>query len=80
MSNFNCERTFTAHTNFVWCLQLINQNCLASGSDDKTIEIWNLKNFNCEQTFTGHTYSVLCLQLIYQNCLASGSDDKTIKI
>ena len=32
-------------------------NCMASGSDDKTIKVWNTKTGQCQSTLTGHSDS-----------------------
>merc|ERR1711933_541037 len=55
---------------------------LASGSDDKTIKIWNLTNYHLESTLTGHKKSIYTLELIRTNnklYLASEGYD-TIKL
>jgi WD40 repeat protein len=54
---------------------------LASGSDDKTIKVWNLATGNQITTLTGHTSSVNSVSFSPDGkTLASGSDDKTIKV
>ena len=52
----------------------------ASGSQDKTIKIWNLNDSLCINALNGHTAPIRCQQLIDTNPLASGSFDKTTKI
>lgn len=37
---------------------------LASGSEDKTIKIWNQESATVTQTLTGHTDAVMIKQLI----------------
>jgi len=68
------------HDNPVRCLQPLPSGELVSGSEDKTIKIWDLQIGRCIKTLEGHTGSVLCLQLLPSGELVSGSMDKTIKI
>ena len=51
-----------------------------SGSDDKTIKIWNIETRACIQTLTGHTRSVTDLLELKNGNIVSGSEDGTIKI
>ena len=52
---------------------------MATGSDDKTIKIWNLDSGKCIRTLVGHTGSVYSIQLLPKNQLLTGSNDETIK-
>ncbi|WP_414518592.1 ribosome assembly protein 4, partial [Nostoc sp. PCC 9305] len=53
---------------------------LASGSDDKTIKLWDVSTGKAIKTLTGHSSSVLSVAFSPDGkTLASGSDDKTIK-
>ncbi|GKU14713.1 unnamed protein product, partial [Fusarium langsethiae] len=54
---------------------------LASGSDDKTVKIWDAATGSCEQTLKGHGDGVTSVVFSADGQrLASGSDDKTVKI
>jgi WD40 repeat protein len=79
-----CLNTLDSHDGVVFCLQLIDDDKLASGSSDEKIKIWNINTGDCIKTFKGHTSSVICLQLIPDETpneiLVSGSWDKTIKL
>ena len=70
----------------------MNEEEIASGSDDKTIKIWKKKEniflfwkkdsnqFELVQTITGHSGIVYTLIKLNEEEIASGSRDKTIKI
>ncbi|KAL3587909.1 hypothetical protein FPOAC2_13808 [Fusarium poae] len=54
---------------------------LASGSDDKTVKIWDAATGVCEQTLEGHGHWVMSVVFSADGQrLASGSYDKTVKI
>lgn len=64
-----------AHTAQVNALKLINSTHLASGSDDKTIKIWDFTTLKCTLTLnTPNNENVLSLALLKNNFLASGCD------
>jgi WD40 repeat protein len=73
-------RTLNGHTDWVRALTVLQNGDLASGSDDKTIKIWNPIDGTLKRTLTGHTNSVLALTVLQNGDLASGSSDTTIKI
>ena len=60
----------------------LNEEEIASGSDDNTIKIWKKKGnqFELVQTITGHSNYVWTLIKLNEEEIASGSEDKTIKI
>lgn len=68
------------HLDSIFTLERLDDNMIASGSNDKTIKIWNIKNANCIQELLSHCNSVLALKYLHNGILASGSGDKTIKL
>ncbi|GFZ92953.1 WD40 repeat domain-containing protein [Okeania sp. KiyG1] len=54
---------------------------IVSGSEDKTIKIWDLATGSLKNTLTGHTWVVTSIAISSDGqTIVSGSDDKTIKI
>jgi len=73
-------KTLTGHTDFVRALSVLPDGSLASGSEDKTIKIWDVRNGQTIKTLTGHTSYVYALSVLSDGSLASGSSDSTVKI
>ena len=67
------------HNFSVYGLSLIDDNLLASCSDDKTVKFWDLKQGKLKHTFSEHTGVVSILVSLNESLLASGSFDKTVK-
>lgn len=75
-------RTLTRHTSTVTCVAFSpDGQTLASGSEDKTIKLWNLTTGQEVRTLSGHTDTVYSVAFSPNGqILASGSTDKKIKI
>ena len=61
-------------------LAVLPNGLLASGSNDRTIKVWNIERGACEATLSGHTERVIALGVLPNGRLASGSADRTIKV
>ncbi len=66
-------------------LQYWQNGNLASGSQDRTIKIWDTVSTSCIASLKGHLDSVSCLAVLANGKLASGTEDtrgygSTIKI
>lgn len=72
--------TTTSHTNKVEWLKIMPDGTLASGSDDKSIKIWNVTTGSVLRTLSGHASAVYCLELLPNGLLISGSEDKSLRI
>jgi WD40 repeat protein len=70
--------TFQGHRGTIYCLAIFDGK-LFSGSDDKTIKVWDLKTGECTATLIGTQSSVYSLA-VFDGKLFSGSDDCTIKV
>ena len=70
----------TGHTGCIGSLAFSSDGLfLVSGSDDNTINLWDVQTGGVVKTFHGHTNSVLCVS-ISPDCttIASGSRDNTV--
>ena len=73
--------TIIAHNKPVSCVAISRDGkFLASGSQDKSIQLWQLNTVQAIGTLNGHKNSINCLfWLDNHRTLISGSEDKTIK-
>ena len=76
------KATLEGHTDLVWSVAFSpNGQTLASGSQDRTIRLWNLNNGNLKRTLTGHRDAVNSIAFSPDGrTLASGSWDGTIRL
>ena len=69
----------SGHSKSITSLVLLNKNKLASGSEDKTIKLWDLEKRVCSSTITGNYERIESLLKINENTLAAGSQS-TIRV
>ncbi len=79
---FSLAKTLSGHTNSVWSVAISsNGRTLVSGSEDKTIKLWNLETGQLRHTLAGHADTVRSIALSADGqTLVTGSGDKTIKL
>ncbi|BAZ29595.1 serine/threonine protein kinase with WD-40 repeats [Cylindrospermum sp. NIES-4074] len=82
ISNATLVKTLTEYSGDVNAVAISpDGKTFVSGSDDKTIKIWNLQTGELKSTLTGHSNSVYSVAISPDGkTFVSGSGDKTIKI
>ncbi|KAH2148396.1 hypothetical protein KXW33_005324, partial [Aspergillus fumigatus] len=75
-------QTLGGLSHWVWSVAFSQDGqLLASGSDDKTIKLWDPTTGALKHTLVGHSDSILSVAFSQDGqFLASGSDDETIKL
>ena len=68
------------HTNYIYCLTILNDGRLVSGSADSSIIIYDKTTYNPELIIKEHKNGVLYITQLSSGILASCSSDKTIKL
>ena len=73
---------FSGHTDYVNSVSFsLDETFLVSGSDDKTVKLWDVQTGGVIRTLQGHTDWVRSISVSPdQNVVASGSRDKTIRL
>ena len=71
---------FSGHKYLIWCVCRISTQILASGSNDKTIKIWNIEDRSIISTLSGHREGVRTLCYVNTGELVSGSWDNSLII
>ena len=73
--------SLNGHKSEIWCLTTLTNGQFASGSEDNTIKIWNIKNRGIISTLTsGHKDWVTALCDVSAEILVSGSKDNSLII
>ena len=70
----------TNHTSYVFCLCVLNDGRLVSGSDDKSIIIYNKTTYKPDIIIKEHKDYITCITKLSSGILASCSFDKTINL
>jgi len=73
---------FSGHMKSVYCLTFSSDGTsLVSGSDDKTVKLWDTQTGGVIKTFSGHTHAIFSVSIsVDHTIIASGSDDHVIRL
>ena len=74
-----CEAELLGHASGIRSVLLLPDGRLATGSDDKTIRMWDLASKACVAVLEGHITTV-CALTVYRGQLVSGSADGQITV
>ena len=77
-----CIQTLEGHSGEVWSVVFSpNRSRVASGSDDKTVRVWDVQTGQCQHTLKGHSSWVRSVVFSPDGSrVASGSNDKTVRV
>jgi len=76
----NPTHILEAHTSSIYCLAIMNDGRLVSGSLDRSIIIYNKKTYQPDLIIKEHSSWICYIVQLSSGVLASCSDDKTIKL
>jgi len=68
------------HTSYIYCLCILNDGRLVSGSGDKSIIIYNKNTYQPDLIIKEHSRFISCIIQLSSGELVSCSDDKTIQL
>ena len=79
--NYQCDASLTGHSNFVNSITQLNDNNIASCSNDHSIKIWSITSYKCLYTISnGHRSYVLKVISLPLNRIATCAGSSEIKI
>ena len=76
----NPIHTLNYHKDYIYCLSILNDGRLISGSRDNSIIIYNKKTYRPDLIINEHKGPVNCITQLNSGILATCSSDKTIKL
>jgi WD40 repeat protein len=65
-------QTLNGHSQSVYSIEMLSEQFMASGGEDRRVIIWNLFSYSIKYTLTGHTHLVNCIKRLSSNLIASG--------
>ena len=70
----NWVRTLIGHSNTVMTIEMLSEQFMASGGQNRSVIIWDLSSYSIKYTLTGHTYGGMCLKRISSNLIATSDE------
>ena len=82
LKNKECQYTLYGHDSPVYCILMLKDGRLisGSGSKNKSLKIWNLAQKICDFSLVGHKREVRDIKQLRNGLVVTASMDKTIKI
>lgn len=77
---FFVQKVLPSHTDTVSCVIQLSHDKIATGSSDKTINIWEISTGIVQFTLIGHTAAIEALLKINDQQFVSGSQDFSLKV
>ena len=77
---YHCCFSSNQHKSSVDVIIQLQDGRLVSGSEDSTINFWDVKEYKCIKTIKAHKEGVYCLHQLKNGYLVSGSADSKIKV
>ena len=77
--NTSEQDTLSGHKQNITCLELLSENKLISGSEDKTIKVWDIAKSDCICTITGNYEKIDSIAVLNETTIAAGAYN-TIRI
>jgi WD40 repeat protein len=65
-------RTLNGYSSSVLSIEMLSEQFMASGGEDRRVIIWDCFSFSIKYTLTGHTDQVRCIKRLSSNLIASG--------
>jgi WD40 repeat protein len=65
-------QTLNGHSSSVYSIEILSDQFMASGGDDKSVFIWDLFSYSIKYNLTSHTSPVNCIKRISSYLMASG--------
>ncbi len=73
-------RTLNGHSSYVYSIEMLSVECMASGGLDRSVLIWDLSSYSIKYTLTGYTSYVHCIKRLSSNLMAIGDSNGKIII
>ncbi len=74
----NLIRTLSGHSSSVLSIEMLSEQFMASGGQDKSVIIWDLSSYSIKYTLTGHNSNVNCMKRLSSNMIASGDGSSSL--
>jgi WD40 repeat protein len=80
MSNWTLIQSYTNHTTWINGLEFIDEDTIATGSNDKTIHIWSMSTGISKRTISTGSFCVYALKILSNGYYLAAGTDNSISI